>query len=113
MKNFIQRGETLTLTAPADVVGGNGIVVNNWFGIAVASVLSGEQMALLVEGVVELPKKSGLVVAEGEALGWDISEAELVAFNDVNEDIVVGIATKASLGGDANAQFKLERPVLT
>ena len=113
MKNFIQSGDTLTILAPADVVSGQGVKAGtNLFGVAVASVLSGEDMALQVKGVVELPKLSGLAVAVGDALGWDVSANELVAFGSGDKDIEAGIVVEIAAGGAATAKILLERPVL-
>lgn len=113
MKNFLQPGDTLTLTAPSNLVSGQGVKVGtNLFGVAVSTVLSGAKVAVQVKGVVELPKLSGLAVAEGDSLGWDVSANELVAFGSGDKDIEAGIAVEVAAGGAATAKILLSRPIL-
>ena len=59
MKNFIQRGETLTLTAPYAVSSGGGALVGSIFGVAVTDVASGEDGEFQVAGVFDLVRETG------------------------------------------------------
>ncbi len=71
MKNFIQPGNTLELTAPDDMASGEARLVGTLLGVAVAAILSGKKGSMLTEGVVELPKAVADVMAEGSAVNWD------------------------------------------
>ncbi len=76
MKNFIQTGKTLALTAPADVSGGDAVLVGALFGVVVGDTTNGSTMQVTVEGVFELPK-SGVTVTEGANLYWNSGASQL------------------------------------
>ena len=56
MKNYIQDGDNLTVTAPAAVASGDFVQVGRIRGIAVTSAASGAQVELVTEGVFDIPK---------------------------------------------------------
>ena len=56
MKNYIQDGDTLTVTAPAAVASGDFVQVGRIRGIAVTSVDSGAPVELKTTGVFSIPK---------------------------------------------------------
>lgn len=56
MKNYIQDGDTITVTAPATVVSGDFVQVGRVRGIAVTSAASGAQVELKTTGVFNIPK---------------------------------------------------------
>ena len=51
MKNYIQPGDMLTVTAPANVASGAGVLIGSIFGVAANAALSGASMEMAVEGV--------------------------------------------------------------
>lgn len=56
MKNYIQAGDTLTVTAPAAVASGDFVQVGRIRGVAVTSAASGAQVELKTVGVFDIPK---------------------------------------------------------
>ena len=56
MKNYIQDGDTITVTAPETVASGDFVQVNRIRGIAVTDAASGDQVELKTTGVFEIPK---------------------------------------------------------
>jgi predicted RecA/RadA family phage recombinase len=56
MKNYIQDGRILAVTAPAAVASGDFVQVGRIRGVAVTSAASGAQVELATEGVFEIPK---------------------------------------------------------
>lgn len=71
MKNYVQPGATLDLTAPAGgVTSGQGVIVGSLFGVAATDASAGEKVAVSVEGVFELPKATGASLAEGAKAYW-------------------------------------------
>jgi len=56
MKNYIQDGKILVVTAPAAVASGDFVQVGRIRGVAVTSAASGAQVELATEGVFEIPK---------------------------------------------------------
>lgn len=74
MKNFIQSGNSLTVTATAIVTAGQVVKVGNLLGVAANDAAIGETFELQF-GVYTAPKVSGAVIAIGESLTWDVSAA--------------------------------------
>jgi predicted RecA/RadA family phage recombinase len=56
MKNYIQDGDTITVTAPATVASGDFVQVGRVRGIAVTDAASGAQVELKTTGVFDIPK---------------------------------------------------------
>ena len=56
MKNYVQEGNTITVTAPATVTSGQLVVVGSINGVAAFDAASGADVEVTVEGVFELPK---------------------------------------------------------
>jgi len=105
MKKFLQQGDSIDVDAPANVVSGEGVQINSLFGVAIATKLSGEKVALQVEGVVELPKLSANVMALGNKVNWNDSNKELqLATSDLDN---VATVTKAAGNGVTEVQVKL------
>lgn len=56
MKNYIQDGDTITVTAPATVASGDFVQVGRIRGVAVAAAASGSPVELKTTGVFSIPK---------------------------------------------------------
>ena len=56
MKNYIQDGDILTVTAPAAVASGDFVQVGRIRGVAVAAAASGQPVELYTTGVFDIPK---------------------------------------------------------
>jgi predicted RecA/RadA family phage recombinase len=71
MRNFIQPGNNVTLLAPTGgVVSGQGVLIGDLFGVALADAAAGARVALQVTGVVEMLKAAG-TIAPGARVFWD------------------------------------------
>lgn len=71
MKNFIQTGEIIEVTAPYDVASGGGVLVGSIFGFAVTSAVSGAKVNIKRKGVFEHAKTSAQAWTQGASLYWD------------------------------------------
>lgn len=72
MKNFIQPGNIVDLTAPAGgLASGQAHLFGALFGVATTAAAEGQRLAVSLEGVFALPKVEGDSLAEGEAAYWD------------------------------------------
>lgn len=58
MKNFVQTGDVVTVTAPADVVSGDLVAVGGLVGVATTDAASGSPVEIKTSGVFELAKTS-------------------------------------------------------
>ncbi len=72
MKNFIQNGDMISVTAPAGgIASGQGILVGNLFGVAAKTAAEGESVEIATVCVYELPKAPATVIAAGARVAWD------------------------------------------
>ena len=100
MKNFIQPGDTLTVTAPAGgVSSGDAVEIGKLFGVAAFDAAVGDPVEVTVAGVFELPKVSTDVIAVGDLLYWDAGQAALSNSQSTTGELQVGYATKAAGNG--------------
>jgi predicted RecA/RadA family phage recombinase len=100
MTNYVQRGDTLTLTAPYDVVSGAGLLVGKIFGVASTTALSGAVTEADTRGVFDLAKDAS-VFAIGDPVYWDNTAKKITSVSAGNQQ--VGNATVAALTGDSTA----------
>lgn len=63
MKNYIQPGNTITLTAPYDVNSGDGFLVGSIFGVATGAALSGAVIEAALVGVFDCQSGRGSRIA--------------------------------------------------
>ncbi|HWW46551.1 MAG TPA: DUF2190 family protein [Xanthobacteraceae bacterium] len=95
MRNYVQKGDTVTVLAPADTASGAAVLVGAIFGFAVASAKSGEPLELKTVGVFDDAKKAaGAAWSVGDALYWDATEKELTKTATNNK--LVGAAFAAA-----------------
>lgn len=79
MRNFIQPGRTVDLTAPSGgVVAGNGYKIGSFIGFAGTSAAQGLPFALHVEGIYD-------ATAEGAGSGQDLAEGDTVYWDNTNK----------------------------
>jgi predicted RecA/RadA family phage recombinase len=105
MKNFIQEGLTITVTAPANVVSGQYVTVGAIRGVAAYDAASGEAVELATEGVFTLPKVTAEDVAAGDLLYWNGTACTKTA--GTGSKPVVGVAVKAAGNGATTVAVKL------
>lgn len=106
MKNFIQKGDVLTLTPAADVASGVGYLHGtSLFGVAARNIANGEAGEFLVEGVVEIAKTSALAIAVGDRLFWDATNK--VVNKTTTAQQCVGIAVAAAANPSATVYMRI------
>lgn len=72
MKNFIQRGDSMTFTAPTGgVVSGGAYKIGQLLVVAGSTAAAGARFAGAAVGVFELPKVSAQAWTEGALIYWD------------------------------------------
>jgi predicted RecA/RadA family phage recombinase len=104
MKNFVHRGEVLSLTAPYDVLSGAGFKVGNIFAVASGDAVSGTAVDGQVKGVVRIVKDAS-VFAQGDLVYWDDTAKK--ATSTVGSNLLIGNAEAAQLTGDATVDVVL------
>lgn len=106
MKNFVQPGESLTLTPAAAVATGVGYLFGaGLFGVATQDVASGAAGVFQTEGVVEIGKTSALAIAVGDRVFWDATNK--VVNKTTTSQVCVGVAVEAAANPSATVKIKL------
>lgn len=107
MKNYVQKGETLTLAAPDDVTSGQIVAVGNLIGVAAGDAASGDDMDLVTLGVFTLPKTSTDAVAVGDVLYFDAANGVVALDDDSGANARIGLAVTAAGNPSASVKVKL------
>jgi predicted RecA/RadA family phage recombinase len=94
MKNYIQKGENITLPAPAAVLSGEIVIVGELHGVAAGNAALGDDCDVVTEGVFELPKVAADEFAIGDPVYFDVA-LKLVTTNS-GENAKIGIAVTAA-----------------
>tara|TARA_Y100000361_G_C10935490_1_gene226030 strand:- start:120 stop:443 length:324 start_codon:yes stop_codon:yes gene_type:complete len=66
MKNYVQNGANVTITAGAAYSSGDPVVVGDLVGVAVTDIANGATGAIATEGVYSFAKASGASLAVGD-----------------------------------------------
>ena len=107
MKNFIQRGDMITVTAPTGgVTSGQGVLVGNLFGIAATTAAEGESVEIATVGVYELRKLVSAVITAGVRVAWD-DTAKQVNTPGAGR-FPIGVATEAGGNGITTVSVRLD-----
>jgi predicted RecA/RadA family phage recombinase len=105
MKNYIQPGGSITLTAPYDVTSGSCLKVGSIVGVAAGDALSGEEIETLLTGVFELAKAASQAWTVGAKIYWD--DTNKVATTTVTSNTLIGVAVEAVAGGAGDTLGKV------
>ena len=109
MKNFVQPGDVVTVTAPTGgVVSGQPLLVGFLFGVCAYSAIATKPVELALEGVFDLPKDAS-TFAVGAKIYWDAT-AKLVTSTSTSNTLV-GVATAAAGTGEATARVRLNEVI--
>jgi predicted RecA/RadA family phage recombinase len=105
MRNFIQDGHTVTLTAPTGgITSGSGLLVGAIFGVAAFDAAAGADVEAALEGVFELPKAAD-TIAQGDKLYWDATNKRLTT--TATDNTLVGVAIVAAAGAATTVRVRL------
>jgi predicted RecA/RadA family phage recombinase len=105
MKNYIQPGDHVTLTAPYDVASGDGMLVGTLFAVAALTAVSGAEVEAKMKGVFELKKTSAQAWTQGAAIYWDNTAKECTTTTTSNT--LIGKALVAAANPSATGIVRL------
>jgi predicted RecA/RadA family phage recombinase len=97
MKNYVQPGNTITLTAPYAVTSGDGLLVGSIFGVAAGDAANGETLEVALTGVFDLKKVASQAWSAGDKVYWDNTNKE--ATRTASGNTAIGVAVEAVGGG--------------
>jgi predicted RecA/RadA family phage recombinase len=91
VKNYISKGEVLTLTAPSGgVVSGNAYLIGSLLVVATVTAAEGAKFTAVTEGIVDLPKAVEDALTGGGKVYWDNSAKKITTVSGGNT--LVGVA---------------------
>lgn len=118
MKNYVQKGDTVTVTAPYAVLSGGGLLITGTghiFGVAVNNQSIGDSTEVLTAGVFDLAKDTS-TFAEGDYVYWDNTAKLCTSTSTSNTKIGVaaittpsGVNAPGALSGDATVRVRLNQ----
>lgn len=107
MKNQVQRGDNITVTATAAVKAGEGVLMGNLFGIAAGDATIGDPLDLVTVGVFRMDKVEADAFTIGARAYWD-EAAKLVTTDDDtggNHEIGLAVIDAANPSGAVNVRL--------
>ncbi|MEM0978419.1 MAG: capsid cement protein [Pseudomonadota bacterium] len=101
MKNYVQPGDTVTISAPDTIDAGEIVQIGALIGIAATDAAIGDPLAIAVSGVFDLAKGSDVFATgdEVEAAGGEVVP--------LTSGTVVGVIVADAAAGDATARVRL------
>lgn len=106
MKNFIQKGDTISVIAPAALASGQGVLVGALFGVATNAAAQGASVEIKRTGVFELPAVTADTGALGAKIYWDNTARKLTT--TATNNTLVGCLAAAKDGDDTTAVVLLD-----
>lgn len=106
MRNFIQRGDVVTVPAPTGgILSGAGVLVGALFGIACTTAAEGAEVEIDTSGVYELAKTSAQAWTVGAKIYWDATNK--VATTTASGNSLIGVAMAAAANPSAIGRVRL------
>ena len=97
MKNYVQPGNTITLSAPYALTSGDGLLVGSIFGVAAGDAALGESVQTALAGVFDITKVASQAWSAGDKVYWDNTNKE--ATKTATANTLIGVATEVVAGG--------------
>lgn len=105
MKNYVQRGDTLSIPALADIASGAVVISGSIIGIASGDAVSGATVDVATSGVFNLPKVSALAISVGDIVYYDAATGLVNKTSSANTK--VGVAVTAAANPSASVNVRL------
>lgn len=105
-KNYVQEGERIAYTIPAEttILSGAVVVIGSLIGIALEGGVAGDIIDVALEGVWNLPKVNTTVIALGDEVFWNAGTSKVTL---VATDTPLGKAFAAAGNGPVVVDVKL------
>lgn len=106
MKNYLNHGQKVTVTAPAAVTSGDVVAVGSLIGVAEGSAASGKPVVLVRSGIFSLPKISAQAWTVGAKIYWDSGASAMTTTATGNT--LVGFAAEAAANPSATGKVCMD-----
>jgi len=100
MKNFVQDGDIVVVSAPYDRTSGQGAQVGQIFGVCTGDAVSGADVALKTCGVFDLAKAGSQAWTVGALVYWDNTNKRCTTVATGN--LLIGAAVQAVDNGSGS-----------
>lgn len=116
MKNFVQPGDQLTVAAPYNVNGGQGVLIGQLFGVAFSDALNGASVDIATVGVFDMAKPSQAIFTVGAPVYFDTATLTVRSGNDDDSnsagtnEVCIGVAVAAAGAGQTTVRVRLSVP---
>ena len=107
MKNYVQEGKTLSLTAPYAVASGAGFLVGTLFAVAAGAADNAAPVEGVTEGVFDLVKVGSQAWTVGAAIYWDDTNKRCTTVSTSNTLIGKAVAAVGSGAGETTGRVRL------
>ena len=107
MKNFVSAGNTLTITAGADIASGAGVLLGSLFGVAAGAITNGAEGVINLTGVYDLPKVGSQAWTVGALVYWDAANNRCTTTAGSLKLIGVAVAAVGSGAGETVGRVRL------
>lgn len=104
MKNFIEDGNTINVTATKVIKSGDMVALTGKVVIAITDAAIGDTIACKTNGVFEVSKNTG-AATQGQALYYDATSSKITTTEGSN--VLVGYAHEAAASGDATVKVRI------
>jgi predicted RecA/RadA family phage recombinase len=105
MKNYVQPGDVLPVTAPYAIASGDGVLIGALFGVATADAAEADTVEVHITGVLDLAKTSGQAWTAGAKVYWDGTNK--VCTSTATDNTLVGVAVAAAANPSAVGRVRL------
>lgn len=97
MKNYVQRGDVVSVTAPSAVTSGDPVAVGDLFGIASHDAANGAALELAVVGVFKIARAGASTI--GATAYFDAGAGKVTADDNTGANARVGHFLAAGTDG--------------
>jgi len=101
MKNYVQKGDVLPFVTGEDLVSGQGLLIEDTFGVVALTTSTGEENELALVGVYSLPM-AAVTALQFERAYWD--DTNKVVTNVASGNTLIG---KFAEGGASVAELPI------
>lgn len=105
MKNYVQNGDTLTLTAPYAVTSGQALKVGSIIALATTDAALNASVEAITRGVVDVAKVSAQAWTVGAPIYWDNSARLMTTVSTSNT--LAGVAVAVAANPSATGRVRL------
>lgn len=105
--NYIQPGNTVTVTATTDVAANDVVVMGSLVGIALSTAATGEKLDVALEGVFRVSKVAADALAVGAAVYLDAGDDLATSDDDNSANPLIGHAFEPAGNPSATVAVRL------